>query len=104
MTPTQVTAINKKLENVIGVWANKFDTNKPYRVTTRFNREFTNYGNFSSMQAAAVVANIAGMAVFGHKALSNVVTEADQELPEVQAWMNSEKSIHTIEQAQINMA
>jgi hypothetical protein len=81
MTPAEVKALSKILKDGgrVNVWPNKFDTLVPLRVSVKRKDKYTNHGYFTSVDVAAAVGTICGIAAYGAKALKG---EFDQELVE----------------------
>ena len=79
------------------VYCNKYDKNKPYRVSVKKKDTFHSFGLFVNIDAAAAVGTIAGMSLYGSKAIMGVFDQAKAEAsPEFQAWMADEQNEATI--------
>ena len=104
MTAQAVKELRKKLFDImaLNVYPNQFDSKKPYRVATRWDGEFTNHGNFSDLEVAKMVGNIASLALFQGKAQASYIIdmEATQEHPEMKAWLVDVRNQEVIGQAE----
>lgn len=79
MTDRQISQCKQALKRDMrgpAVQPNKFDANKPYRVTVNFNDKWTNHGLFTSADVAAAVGSLVSVSVFGEKAIAGMYDES----------------------------
>ena len=104
MSPEMEETIKQKLkqEGRIGVYPNRYDVEFPFRVTVRKNKEFTEYGVFSNIEAASAIACLCGYAAYGSRALrGHYDRKIAEEHPEFTAWINDPANKEVINQTQI---
>jgi len=102
MTKEQVTSLSAKLKAGLkmNVYPNSFDVKKPYRVSIRYNQEFHAFGNFTHCNTACLVGNIAGLSMFGAKALASAIDMAKAQAdPEFLEWLEDPRNTETIAKA-----
>jgi len=114
MTPERIAELKTQLraDTALNVLPNQYDNRTPYRVATRWvdrttgEVTWTNHGNFKDLESAKFIGNIASMSLFGKKALSSPIKDRalTQASPEVVAWLENEKNVGTIEQAEAKFA
>jgi len=101
-----------RADTALNVLPNQFDNRTPYRVSTRWvdratgEVTWTAHGSFKDLESAKFIGNIASMSLYGKKALSSPIKDitATQSSPEVVAWLENEKNVSTIEQAEAKFA
>jgi len=89
-----------RTEGRSNVWPNKYDMNKPYRVSVQKRGKYQQYGLFTDIEAAAAVGTIAAMAVYGKKAIQGTYdAEAAEKSPEFIAWAADSQNAATLKAA-----
>ena len=113
MTDAQYEAIRKSLfaEKRVNVSPNRFNSKVPYQVSTRWTDNttgettWTNYGRFTDLDVASFVGTLAGMAVYGTKALrGNFDAAKAQANPELKAWLEDARNAEAIARAELAVA
>lgn len=82
------------------VQPNSFDIATPYRVSINYDDNWSNFGNFVSVDVAAAIGTIIASAFFGEKAKAGEFDIAKVENdPEFLAWMADSRNAGVISQA-----
>ena len=101
MTEEQYSELRDELFNgdTVNVMANKFDVNRPYRVTVKKDGKYNNYGAFTSLDVASAVGTICSRYQFGQ---NSVIGAFDQEAveahPEFAAWLSDNRNAAIVKQ------
>jgi len=112
MTDAEVETLRKSLfrDKRVNVCANRFNSKIPYQVSTRWSDAstkevtWTNYGRFTNLDVAAYVGSIAGIAIYGSKALRGNFDAAKATAhPECIAWLADPRNQEVILKAQENL-
>lgn len=102
MTEEQIKKLGEglKAKNRMNVFANRFDINRPFRVQVRVGSTWHQYGNFTEINAAAMIGTICSKGHFGDKAKAGEFdAEKAQAHPEFIAWMADERNAEIISKA-----
>ena len=112
MTDAQIQSMRNQLfkEKRINVCPNRFNSKVPYQVSTRWTDAstkevtWTNYGRFTNLDVAAYIGSIAGIAIYGSKALRGNFDAAKASAhPECIAWLADPRNQEVILKAQENL-
>lgn len=103
MTEDQIAKCRAAIRNKnrgYNVHPNKFDISKPYRVAINYGNEWSNFGDFASVDVAAAIGTIVSAAYFGDKAKAGQFDQATVEKDEVFAkWLEDERNQDVIARA-----
>jgi hypothetical protein len=82
------------------VFPNKFDRNRPFRVSVRYDNQWRNYGTFTNIEVATCVAAVSAISLYGKAANTGTFNASvAQSHPEWLTWANLNHDI--IEQADL---